>query len=279
MINNLYLLLEKYIYIYNTGYYNQVDDTTLNTYAKDIQALLKVFDYQAINLKYISLVELYITVNFLRYSNHSDNKAIYAEINKYVEILKSKQCLSINSAIYQYYNYLNQAFKLTVSKEKITGDVINQFEKNIENLLSGKLEKSTNSVQYLKMNKLFINFKMNFNSVSINSIIILVQSLIDKFPLDVESKWLLFKCYKKLATTNKSLYSEYMKAVLEDIIIIRPDNYLAWIELSKIVKDEEELYNCHLQIIKYTKYNKDSWIYLSKHSKNDSIKSIAKKYC
>ncbi|KAL6932968.1 uncharacterized protein HGUI_00212 [Hanseniaspora guilliermondii] len=279
MINNLYLLLDKYIYIYNTGFYNQVDDDTLNNYAKDIQALLRVFDYQAINLKYISLIELYISINFLRYSTHEDNKVIYAEINKYVEILKSKQFLSINSTIYQYYNYLNQAFKLIISKEKITGDVINQFEKNIENLLSGKLEKSTNSVQYLKMNKLFINFKMNFNSVSINSIIILVQSLIDKFPMDMECKWLLFKCYKNLSPKNKSLYNEYMKSVLEDIIIIRPDNYLAWIELSKIIGDKDELYNCHLQIIKYTKYNKDSWVYLSKHSKNDDIKAIAKRYC
>ena len=195
MINEYYLLLDKYIYIFNTGYYNQVSDTNvLDKYAGEIQSLLKVFDYQSINLKYITLIELYLTINFLRYSSHSDDKTILAENSRYLELLKSKQFLSLDSTIYQYYNYLNQAFKLTVSKEKVTGDVINQFEKNIENLLSGKLEKSTNSIQYLKMNKLFINFKMNFNSVSINSIIILVQSLIDKFPLDLECKWLLFKC-------------------------------------------------------------------------------------
>jgi len=225
MINEYYLLLDKYIYIFNTGYYNQVSDTSvLDKYAGEIQSLLKVFDYQSINLKYITLIELYLTINFLRYSSHSDDKTILAENSRYLELLKSKQFLSLDSTIYQYYNYLNQAFKLTVSKEKVTGDVINQFEKNIENLLSGKLEKSTNSIQYLKMNKLFINFKMNFNSVSINSIIILVQSLIDKFPLDLECKWLLFKCYKSLASKNKALYTGYMKAVVEDIILIRPDN-------------------------------------------------------
>ena len=267
MINNYYLLLDKYIYIFNTGYYNQVDDIKiLDKYATEVKSLLKIFDYQSINLKFITLIELYITINFLRYSSNADNNVIYAEINKYVELLKSKQYLGIDSTIYQYYNYLNQAFKLTVSKQKLTGDVINQFEKNIENLLSGKLEKSTNSIQYLKMNKLFINFKMNFNSVSINSIIILIQSLIDKFPLDLECKWLLFKCYKSLSSKNKTLYNDYMKAVIEDIILIRPDNYLAWIELSKLITDKESLYNCHLQIIKFTKYNKDSWVYLAQHS-------------
>lgn len=279
MINEYYLLLDKYIYIFNTGYYNQVSDTNvLDKYAGEIQSLLKVFDYQSINLKYITLIELYLTINFLRYSSHSDDKTILAENSRYLELLKSKQFLSLDSTIYQYYNYLNQAFKLTVSKEKVTGDVINQFEKNIENLLSGKLEKSTNSIQYLKMNKLFINFKMNFNSVSINSIIILVQSLIDKFPLDLECKWLLFKCYKSLASKNKALYTGYMKAVVEDIILIRPDNYLAWIELSKIIEDKVDLYNCHLQVIKYTKYNKDSWVYLAKNSENEKIKTIAKRY-
>ncbi|GMM39327.1 hypothetical protein DAHU10_002280 [Hanseniaspora uvarum] len=279
MINEYYLLLDKYIYIFNTGYYNQVSDTSvLDKYAGEIQSLLKVFDYQSINLKYITLIELYLTINFLRYSSHSDDKTILAENSRYLELLKSKQFLSLDSTIYQYYNYLNQAFKLTVSKEKVTGDVINQFEKNIENLLSGKLEKSTNSIQYLKMNKLFINFKMNFNSVSINSIIILVQSLIDKFPLDLECKWLLFKCYKSLASKNKALYTGYMKAVVEDIILIRPDNYLAWIELSKIIEDKVDLYNCHLQVIKYTKYNKDSWVYLAKNSENEKIKTIAKRY-
>ena len=279
MINNYYLLLDKYIYIFNTGYYNQVDDIKiLDKYATEVKSLLKIFDYQSINLKFITLIELYITINFLRYSSNADNNVIYAEINKYVELLKSKQYLGIDSTIYQYYNYLNQAFKLTVSKQKLTGDVINQFEKNIENLLSGKLEKSTNSIQYLKMNKLFINFKMNFNSVSINSIIILIQSLIDKFPLDLECKWLLFKCYKSLSSKNKTLYNDYMKAVIEDIILIRPDNYLAWIELSKLITDKESLYNCHLQIIKFTKYNKDSWVYLAQHSENEKIKSIAQKY-
>ncbi|KAF0274178.1 hypothetical protein FOG51_00813 [Hanseniaspora uvarum] len=279
MINEYYLLLDKYIYIFNTGYYNQVSDTSvLDKYAGEIQSLLKVFDYQSINLKYITLIELYLTINFLRYSSHSDDKTILAENSRYLELLKSKQFLSLDSTIYQYYNYLNQAFKLTVSKEKVTGDVINQFEKNIENLLSGKLEKSTNSIQYLKMNKLFINFKMNFNSVSINSIIILVQSLIDKFPLDLECKWLLFKCYKSLASKNKALYTGYMKAVVEDIVLIRPDNYLAWIELSKIIEDKVDLYNCHLQVIKYTKYNKDSWVYLAKNSENEKIKTIAKRY-
>jgi len=279
MINEYYLLLDKYIYIFNTGYYNQVSDTSvLDKYAGEIQSLLKVFDYQSINLKYITLIELYLTINFLRYSSHSDDKTILAENSRYLELLKSKQFLSLDSTIYQYYNYLNQAFKLTVSKEKVTGDVINQFEKNIENLLSGKLEKSTNSIQYLKMNKLFINFKMNFNSVSINSIIILVQSLIDKFPLDLECKWLLFKCYKSLASKNKALYTGYMKAVVEDIILIRPDNYLAWIELSKLIEDKVDLYNCHLQVIKYTKYNKDSWVYLAKNSENEKIKTIAKRY-
>lgn len=279
MINEYYLLLDKYIYIFNTGYYNQVSDTNvLDKYAGEIQSLLKVFDYQSINLKYITLIELYLTINFLRYSSHSDDKTILAENSRYLELLKSKQFLSLDSTIYQYYNYLNQAFKLTVSKEKVTGDVINQFEKNIENLLSGKLEKSTNSIQYLKMNKLFINFKMNFNSVSINSIIILVQSLIDKFPLDLECKWLLFKCYKSLASKNKALYTGYMKAVVEDIILIRPDNYLAWIELSKLIEDKVDLYNCHLQVIKYTKYNKDSWVYLAKNSENEKIKTIAKRY-
>lgn len=279
MINEYYLLLDKYIYIFNTGYYNQVSETSvLDKYAGEIQSLLKVFDYQSINLKYITLIELYLTINFLRYSSHSDDKTILAENSRYLELLKSKQFLSLDSTIYQYYNYLNQAFKLTVSKEKVTGDVINQFEKNIENLLSGKLEKSTNSIQYLKMNKLFINFKMNFNSVSINSIIILVQSLIDKFPLDLECKWLLFKCYKSLASKNKALYTGYMKAVVEDIILIRPDNYLAWIELSKIIEDKVDLYNCHLQVIKYTKYNKDSWVYLAKNSENEKIKTIAKRY-
>lgn len=279
MINEYYLLLDKYIYIFNTGYYNQVSDTNvLDKYAGEIQSLLKVFDYQSINLKYITLIELYLTINFLRYSSHSDDKTILAENSRYLELLKSKQFLSLDSTIYQYYNYLNQAFKLTVSKEKVTGDVINQFEKNIENLLSGKLEKSTNSIQYLKMNKLFINFKMNFNSVSINSIIILVQSLIDKFPLDLECKWLLFKCYKSLASKNKALYTGYMKAVVEDIILIRPDNYLAWIELSKLTEDKVDLYNCHLQVIKYTKYNKDSWVYLAKNSENEKIKTIAKRY-
>jgi len=279
MINECYLLLDKYIYIFNTGYYNQVSDTSvLDKYAGEIQSLLKVFDYQSINLKYITLIELYLTINFLRYSSHSDDKTILAENSRYLELLKSKQFLSLDSTIYQYYNYLNQAFKLTVSKEKVTGDVINQFEKNIENLLSGKLEKSTNSIQYLKMNKLFINFKMNFNSVSINSIIILVQSLIDKFPLDLECKWLLFKCYKSLASKNKALYTGYMKAVVEDIILIRPDNYLAWIELSKLIEDKVDLYNCHLQVIKYTKYNKDSWVYLAKNSENEKIKTIAKRY-
>ena len=279
MINEYYLLLDKYIYIFNTGYYNQVSDTSvLDKYAGEIQSLLKVFDYQSINLKYITLIELYLTINFLRYSSHSDDKTILAENSRYLELLKSKQFLSLDSTIYQYYNYLNQAFKLTVSKEKVTGDVINQFEKNIENLLSGKLEKSTNSIQYLKMNKLFINFKMNFNSVSINSIIILVQSLIDKFPLDLECKWLLFKCYKSLASKNKALYTGYMKAVVEDIILIRPDNYLAWIELSKLIEDKVDLYNCHLQVITYTKYNKDSWVYLAKNSENEKIKTIAKRY-
>ncbi|KKA01390.1 ER membrane protein complex subunit 2 [Hanseniaspora uvarum DSM 2768] len=279
MINEYYLLLDKYIYIFNTGYYNQVSDTSvLDKYAGEIQSLLKVFDYQSINLKYITLIELYLTINFLRYSSHSDDKTILTENSRYLELLKSKQFLSLDSTIYQYYNYLNQAFKLTVSKEKVTGDVINQFEKNIENLLSGKLEKSTNSIQYLKMNKLFINFKMNFNSVSINSIIILVQSLIDKFPLDLECKWLLFKCYKSLASKNKALYTGYMKAVVEDIILIRPDNYLAWIELSKLIEDKVDLYNCHLQVIKYTKYNKDSWVYLAKNSENEKIKTIAKRY-
>lgn len=279
MINEYYLLLDKYIYIFNTGYYNQVSDTSvLDKYAGEIQSLLKVFDYQSINLKYITLIELYLTINFLRYSSHSDDKTILAENSRYLELLKSKQFLSLDSTIYQYYNYLNQAFKLTVSKEKVTGDVINQFEKNIENLLSGKLEKSTNSIQYLKMNKLFINFKMNFNSVSINSIIILVQSLIDKFPLDLECKWLLFKCYKSLASKNKALYTGYMKAVVEDIVLIRPDNYLAWIELSKLIEDKVDLYNCHLQVIKYTKYNKDSWVYLAKNSENEKIKTIAKRY-
>lgn len=279
MINEYYLLLDKYIYIFNTGYYNQVSDTNvLDKYAGEIQSLLKVFDYQSINLKYITLIELYLTINFLRYSSHSDDKTILAENSRYLELLKSKQFLSLDSTIYQYYNYLNQAFKLTVSKEKVTGDVINQFEKNIENLLSGKLEKSTNSIQYLKMNKLFINFKMNFNSVSINSIIILVQSLIDKFPLDLECKWLLFKCYKSLASKNKALYTGYMKAVVEDIVLIRPDNYLAWIELSKLIEDKVDLYNCHLQVIKYTKYNKDSWVYLAKNSENEKIKTIAKRY-
>ncbi|KAF0270049.1 hypothetical protein FOG48_00793 [Hanseniaspora uvarum] len=279
MINEYYLLLDKYIYIFNTGYYNQVSDTSvLDKYAGEIQSLLKVFDYQSINLNYITLIELYLTINFLRYSSHSDDKTILAENSRYLELLKSKQFLSLDSTIYQYYNYLNQAFKLTVSKEKVTGDVINQFEKNIENLLSGKLEKSTNSIQYLKMNKLFINFKMNFNSVSINSIIILVQSLIDKFPLDLECKWLLFKCYKSLASKNKALYTGYMKAVVEDIILIRPDNYLAWIELSKLIEDKVDLYNCHLQVIKYTKYNKDSWVYLAKNSENEKIKTIAKRY-
>ena len=274
MINEYYLLLDKYIYIFHTGYYNQVSDTSvLDKYAGEIQSLLKVFDYQSINLKYITLIELYLTINFLRYSSHSDDKTILAENSRYLELLKSKQFLSLDSTIYQYYNYLNQAFKLTVSKEKVTGDVINQFEKNIENLLSGKLEKSTNSIQYLKMNKLFINFKMNFNSI-----IILVQSLIDKFPLDLECKWLLFKCYKSLASKNKALYTGYMKAVVEDIILIRPDNYLAWIELSKLIEDKVDLYNCHLQVIKYTKYNKDSWVYLAKNSENEKIKTIAKRY-
>ena len=69
-----------------------------------------------------------------------------------------------------------------------------------------------------------------------------------------------------------------MKAVVEDIILIRPDNYLAWIELSKLIEDKVDLYNCHLQVIKYTKYNKDSWVYLAKNSENEKIKTIAKRY-
>lgn len=69
-----------------------------------------------------------------------------------------------------------------------------------------------------------------------------------------------------------------MKAVIEDIILIRPDNYLAWIELSKLITDKESLYNCHLQIIKFTKYNKDSWVYLAQNSENEKIKNIAKRY-
>ncbi|OBA29129.1 hypothetical protein HANVADRAFT_51057 [Hanseniaspora valbyensis NRRL Y-1626] len=268
MLSYYHSLKDKYVFIFTSGYYNQVIDANiLRAYNKDLTSLLKIFDYNAIGTNYYQLVELFILNGFKLYSV-SKEKELYYEINKYVDVLKDN--LSVDSTIYQYYNYLNQGYKLALSSDKLTGDVINKYEKNIEGVLE-KLEKSTNSVQYLKMNKLFINFKMNFGSMSINSIIILLQSLVDKFPLDIECKWILYKCYRIL---KEDLYCEN---ILENIIVLQPDNYLAWIELANYKKDTKSQLECHLQVVKYCKYSKNSWKFISKNSENPKIVSLSEK--
>lgn len=268
MLSYYHSLKEKYVVIFTSGFYNQVIDVNvLNVYSRDLKALLKIFDYNSIGVIYYQLVELLILNEFKLYSI-TKNKDTFYDVNKLIDLLKDS--LTVDSSVYQYYNYLNQGYKLVLSSEKLTGDVINKYEKNVEQLLE-RLEKSTNSLQYLQMNKLFINFKMNFGSVSVNSIIILLQSLIDKFPLDIECKWLLFQSYRAL---KEDLFCEIM---LEDIIILQPDNYLAWLELSKYKKDVEQELECHLQVVKYCKYSKKSWKFISQHSKNPKIVSLSEK--
>ncbi|XBW37719.1 hypothetical protein QEN19_003303 [Hanseniaspora menglaensis] len=266
MLDYYHTLKEKYTFIFTSGYYNQVTDlSVIETYSKDLKTLLKIFDYNAIGIKYYQLLEL-LLMNQLKLYSLTRNKDTYYEVNKIVDELKDK--LTVDSTIYQYYNYLNQGYKLTLSREKVSADIITEYEKNIEKNLE-KLEKSTNSVQYLKMNKLFINFKMNFGSVSINSIIVLLQSLVDKFPLDLECKWMLFKCYKILKEDS------YCENILENIIILQPDNYFAWIELSGFKKNVKSKLDCHLQVVKYCKYSKKSWIFISQNCKNPKIVALS----